>query len=86
MRQLTTTDLKDLMTACLGETAETVLPDGDAYLDTSFEELDFDSLARVELGEKVMDEYKISLPDGLVDQTPTPRALLAHINQLLATG
>ncbi|WP_030683250.1 acyl carrier protein [Streptomyces cellulosae] len=61
---------------------ESVDLDGDV-LDTSFEDLGYESLALLETGGRIEREYGISLPDDVFSEHPTPRALVAAINALL---
>ena len=57
--------------------------DENGFLDTSFDDLDFDSLARVELGERIREQCLIDIPGDMVDQVLNPRALLDYVNKLL---
>jgi act minimal PKS acyl carrier protein len=85
MQTLTADELRTLMTECVGpdEAAELA---GTHFLDTSFLDLGFDSLARVELAEQLKSATGLDLPDDLVDQTITPAALLQLVNDALAAA
>jgi act minimal PKS acyl carrier protein len=56
--------------------------DGD-ILDTDFEELGYESLALLETGGRIEREFGITLDDDVFTDHPTPRALVAAINDAL---
>ncbi|MEV6009389.1 acyl carrier protein [Streptomyces sp. NPDC051976] len=80
--QLTIDDLKRILREAAGQD-ETIDLDGD-ILDTSFEDLGYDSLALLETGSRIEREHGIELEDTSVTVVETPRALLAVVNEQLA--
>jgi act minimal PKS acyl carrier protein len=62
-----------------GEDEEVNL-DGD-ILDVTFDDLGYDSLALFNTVSRIEREFGISLPDNVVEQAETPRAMLGEINQ-----
>jgi act minimal PKS acyl carrier protein len=77
-------DLKQVLRAAAGE-GEGVDLDTD-ILDLPFDELGYDSLALLETSGRIGREHGIELPDSTVTEARTPRALLAAINQQLASA
>lgn len=77
---LTGADLLDLLTAAAGP------PDASPHdvLDTDFDVLGYDSLARLETAALVQARYGVRMPDDVVTVARTPRELLAVTNQALA--
>jgi minimal PKS acyl carrier protein len=63
-----------------GESAGT---DGD-ILDTSFEELGYDSLLLLEAEIRIGDRYGIALDDPGIDRAQTPRTVIETVNALLS--
>jgi act minimal PKS acyl carrier protein len=80
--QLTIDDLKRILREAAGQD-EGIDLDGD-ILDTSFEDLGYDSLALLETGSRIEREHGIELEDTSVTVVETPRALLAVVNEQLA--
>lgn len=76
---LTSPDLIELLTAAAGppETATS------NFLDTDFESLGYDSLARLETGALMQARYGVRLPDEAVAAAQTPRELLTLVNDTL---
>ncbi|ROT33849.1 acyl carrier protein [Micromonospora sp. HM5-17] len=62
---------------------ESVDLDGD-ILDSTFEELGYDSLALLETGSRIEREYQITLEDDAVSGVRTPRELIDLVQQRLA--
>jgi len=62
---------------------ESVDLDGD-ILDSTFEELGYDSLALLETGSRIEREYQITLEDDAVSGVRTPRELIDLVQQQLA--
>ncbi|MGP4087149.1 acyl carrier protein [Streptomyces sp. KR55] len=56
--------------------------DGD-ILDITFENLGYESLALLETAGRIEREYGVSLDDDIFAEHPTPRALVAAINDVL---
>ena len=75
--------LRTLMIECAGPD-EAAAFGGAEFLDATFADLDFDSLARVELAERLKALTGAALPNDFVDQARTPGDLLARINDALA--
>lgn len=82
MQKFTLKDLKEALRASAG-VEESVDLDGDV-LDTSFEELGYDSLAMLELAGRVQRDFRVPMPDDARQYMPTPRAALAYINARFA--
>ncbi|MEU8569021.1 acyl carrier protein [Streptomyces pathocidini] len=82
MMQITKPQMEQVIAACLGNLG---LLEGEreGYLDTTFDDLGFDSLARVELIEKLGDLSGTTLPDELLAEAATPGELLEPLNALL---
>jgi minimal PKS acyl carrier protein len=79
---MTLDDLRRILRRAAGE-AEGADLDGD-ILDTEFAELGYDSIALMETGGQIERERGIRLDDDTMTSVPTPRALLALVNQRLA--
>ncbi|MGW2301900.1 acyl carrier protein [Streptomyces sp. NPDC001809] len=71
-------DLKRILVACAGEGEEIDLS-GD-ILDTTFEDLGYDSLALMESAARISQEYGVDVPDDALADVETPRALLDLVN------
>ncbi|MEU9297463.1 acyl carrier protein [Streptomyces sp. NPDC012693] len=71
-------DLKRILVACAGEGEEIDLS-GD-ILDTTFEDLGYDSLALMESAARIAQEYGVEVPDDALSEVETPRALLDLVN------
>ncbi|GAA0639259.1 acyl carrier protein [Kutzneria viridogrisea] len=74
-------DLVILLKECAGED-ETVDLTGD-ILDTEFEDLGYDSLALFNTVGRIERDYEVQLPDGVVGEVTTPRALLGLVNEAI---
>ncbi|MGC5031159.1 acyl carrier protein [Micromonospora sp. DT229] len=79
--QLTLTDLKQILREVAGAD-EGVDLEAD-ILDTTFEDLGYDSLALLEAGSRIEREYAVRLDDSTVTDATTPRALLDVVNASL---
>jgi minimal PKS acyl carrier protein len=84
MRQLTLDDLRRIVRQCGGE-AEAVDLDGD-IADVTFEELGYDSLALIEMGAQIQQEFGVVVSDGAIEHMKTPRATVEYVNDLIAQG
>ncbi|WP_059008589.1 acyl carrier protein [Streptomyces specialis] len=82
-QELTIEDLRRILREAAGE-VESVDLDGD-ILDSTFEELGYDSLALLETGSRIEREYGIALEETSVADVETPGALLEVVNKQLAT-
>lgn len=80
--QFTLTDLIQILREAAGAD-EGVDLDAD-ILDTSFQDLGYDSLALLEAGSRIEREYAVALDDSTVTDATTPRALLKVVNANLA--
>jgi act minimal PKS acyl carrier protein len=76
--QLSLDDLLRFLRECAGED-ETVDLTGD-ILDTGFDDLGYDSLALFNTVGAIERVCDLQLPDGVVSEAKTPRALLTLIN------
>ncbi|WP_199442837.1 acyl carrier protein [Umezawaea beigongshangensis] len=82
MRTMTIDDLRTILVSCAGE-EESADPRADIS-DVPFDDLGYDSLALMETGARIERDFGISLPDEVVAELRTPRALLDLINENLA--
>jgi acyl carrier protein len=80
---LTLDNLQALMVECMGDEAVPQLSSAD-FATSTFSDLEFDSLARIELTEQLREATGVSLPDDIVDRSATPEALLQSVNKLVA--
>jgi act minimal PKS acyl carrier protein len=77
MTTFTATELKDIM---LSTADESNVPDLDGdFLDVPFLDLDFDSLAVLEIATRVQQEYHLAIPDEAVADLITPRDVLTFV-------
>ena len=53
-------------------------------LDTTFADLGFDSLALLDMAVRIEQEYTVAIPEGVVEDLVTPRAVLDFVNGRLA--
>jgi minimal PKS acyl carrier protein len=81
-REFTLDDLRQVLRRSAGAD-EGVDLDGD-ILDTSFQDLGYDSLALLETEGTIKREYGIELEDDSVTAAPTPRELLTTVNARIA--
>ena len=77
MPKLTIGHLEQLMRQCGGLDDNASLT-----LDTDFDDLGFDSLAVLELGSRIEQGLGIPMPDEIVSELTSPRAVLDHVNEL----
>ncbi|GAA4914998.1 acyl carrier protein [Streptomyces coeruleoprunus] len=78
MSTMTLDDLRRILVACAGEDDGTDVS-GD-ILDSSFEDLGYDSLALMESAARIKQEFGVDLSDDDVADIDTPRALLDLVN------
>jgi act minimal PKS acyl carrier protein len=81
MTTFTVTKLKEMMLST-ADGAGLELP-GD-FLDTPFPDLDFDSLAVLELATRVQQGYDLAIPDEAVADMITPRDVLDYVTRRLS--
>ncbi|TDD73471.1 actinorhodin polyketide synthase [Actinomadura rubrisoli] len=53
------------------------------FLDTPFTDMDFDSLAVLEIATRVQQDYHLAIPDEAVADLTTPRDVLDYVTQRL---
>ncbi|MCD0452145.1 acyl carrier protein [Actinocorallia sp. API 0066] len=80
--EFTLDDLKRILRAAAGAD-ESVDLDGD-IADASFEALGYESLALLETGSRIEQEYGIVLRDDLLTVEETPRGLIDSVNAHLS--
>ncbi|MEE1758263.1 MULTISPECIES: acyl carrier protein [unclassified Streptomyces] len=78
MSQLTIDDLRRILVEAAG--ADDGIDLSGDILDTSFEDLGYDSLALMESAAKIKQEYGVDLSDDAIGDVETPRALLDLVN------
>ncbi|RJL35877.1 acyl carrier protein [Bailinhaonella thermotolerans] len=76
-------ELITLLRECAGEDESAALSGGD-ILDAEFEELGYDSLALFNTVNRIERDYRVRLPDHVVDEARTPRALIRAVSERLA--
>lgn len=84
MQKFTFIDLKRILNSCAG-VDETVDLDG-PVLDIEFIDLGYDSLALLELANRVQREYGVLMPDDAPHQMTTPRDAISYINAQLSSA
>ncbi|SFW78420.1 acyl carrier protein [Amycolatopsis australiensis] len=82
---LTLADLRRILGEAAGADEATAGVDADA-VDTSFEDLGYDSLALMETASRIEREYAIKLDESVLADADTPRALLDLVNEQLSAG
>ncbi|MEQ4723353.1 acyl carrier protein [Nonomuraea sp. B19D2] len=78
----TVEDLKVTMIECAGAAENVNL--GDDISEVPFVDLGYDSLAVLEVTAKLQNHLGVVIPDDVVEQLPTPRALADYVNVRLA--
>jgi minimal PKS acyl carrier protein len=81
---LTLDQLRQIMRDCAGED-ELVDLDGD-IADVSFDDLGYDSLARLETASRVERRFNITLPEEEMGDINSPSDFLAFVNARLAAA
>ncbi|WP_026361527.1 acyl carrier protein [Amycolatopsis nigrescens] len=84
MAEFTTDDLRRIIRATVG-VDDSVDLDGD-ILDVPFTDLGYDSLAVLEVANKIEKELAVSVPDGAVGDMETPRDTIDYVNRQLSTA
>jgi minimal PKS acyl carrier protein len=84
MQQFTLDDLRMIMRACAGE-AESVDLDSD-ILDTSFEDLGYDSIALLEAAGRIERSTGIAIADDELTVLGTPRTIVELVNSGISGG
>lgn len=74
--------LRDIMRACAGP-GEHPEFEG-AFVDTSYEDLGFDSLAILQLATRIQQALGVPFPDEAVAEIATPRDVLDYVNTQMA--
>lgn len=77
----TVEQLKDIM---LSTAEEAGLQLAEDFLDTPFPDLDFDSLAVLEIATRVQHDYDLAIPDEAVAELITPRHVLDYVTRQLS--
>ena len=83
MNTFSENQLRDIMLSTAGETGDTADLPAD-FLDMSFTELGFDSLAVLEIATRIQQDSRLSVPDEAVEEMKKPRNVLNYVNQMLA--
>lgn len=82
--EFTVKDLRRILREAAGESDGADI-DGD-FLDTDFLQLGYESLALLETGSRIEQEFGIKLDDSTLFDTTTPRALIEAVNLRLAVN
>lgn len=82
VRPLTGTDLLDLLTAAAGPPEDSPRE----LLDSDFDVLGYDSLARLETAALIQARFGVRMPDDVVTAARTPNELLTLTNDALAAA
>lgn len=83
-RQFTLDDLKRILVECAGDD-DAVDLDGD-ILDQGFEDIGYESLAILETGGRIENEYDVIIDEAVLTVHVTPRELIAAVNELLTVS
>ena len=78
----TTNELREIMRSCAGPGEHPEL-EGE-FIDTSYEDLGFDSLAVLELATRIQQDLGVPFPDDAVAEMLTPHDVLDYVNQQMA--
>jgi act minimal PKS acyl carrier protein len=82
MTSFTPESLREIMYACAGPGDHPEL-EGD-IIDTSYEDLGFDSLAVLEVATRIQQDVGVPFPDDVVAELTTPRSVLDYVNTQIA--
>ncbi|KXK63824.1 hypothetical protein AWW66_01190 [Micromonospora rosaria] len=81
MSQFTFDDLLGILRAVDDQSGGDVTEES---LDAPYEDLEFDSLAVLEIATHIQQKLGMSIPDEAVEEMRTPRATLDYVNRRLA--
>jgi minimal PKS acyl carrier protein len=84
MRQITLTELQDILRECAGED-ESAQP-LEQTADQPFDQLGYDSLALLETHSRIECDFGIDLPEDEVGAIKTPASLVHYVNTRLAAS
>lgn len=82
MAEFTLDDIRRILRASGGVDEQTDL-DGEHFAGTAFVDLGYDSLALLELVNRIEREYGIQIPDGDLAHTQTPLETLSYVRARL---
>ncbi|GII95072.1 acyl carrier protein [Sinosporangium siamense] len=80
MSTFTLENLKEIMQSCADQDSNPVDLSRN-FLDVPFKELDFDSLAVLEIATRVQQEIGVRISDDAVAEMTTPQAVLDYVNR-----
>ncbi|CAM5606747.1 Actinorhodin polyketide synthase acyl carrier protein [Streptomyces alboniger] len=75
---LTEDQLLQILSECSGD--EALLAQGEDILDREFEALGYDSLVLLETSAQLKHRHGIDIPEDMIRELTTPRAILAYVN------
>ncbi|GAA2102379.1 acyl carrier protein [Actinomadura alba] len=84
MSQFSVDDIRRILRACAGEPDSISLDDDISAV--SFEEMGYDSLARLELAARIQQEFLVNIPEEQVDELRTPDAVVGYVNPRLTVA
>jgi act minimal PKS acyl carrier protein len=79
--ELELADIQDLVNTSGGDRVEL----DSSTLDLDFDEIGVDSLAVVELIDRIQETYAVPIADDVIQVLSTPRKLLGYVNKRLAS-
>ena len=82
MSTFTPDKLREIMHVCAGPGDHPEL--AGEFLDTPYTDLDFDSLAVLELATRIQQDLGVAFPDDAVAEMETPRNVLDYVNEKIA--
>jgi act minimal PKS acyl carrier protein len=84
MSGITVDDVRRILRACAGE------PDAIAmeaeFGEITFEEMGYDSLARLEMAARIQQEFLVAIPEDKVDELHTPDAVVTYVGPRLSAA
>jgi act minimal PKS acyl carrier protein len=84
MTAFTTEDLARILRGSAG--ADDVELAGEGYLDASYTELGYDSLALLEIQSQIENAFDLTLPDDALSLMRTPRDTVTVVNTCIGSG